>query len=735
MRVRDIRPNTLAKFFKTIRGNLVLLILIVFGHALSLNLYFIWALKQSGQSKALVEAMKVSKLIIEQINQEVEGIHQLLMTLGKISRIRIPQSGGCNHLLRNLMLEMRNSYKNLIVMDKKGRVLCQGTDFGLKNYAPKDSNILKHISQFNSFTSSRYRNQAKIQGMLFAYPLHDFKGEIRGAVAAVLEKAWFVETKPGQKITLPEGGDVAMLDKKGHIYLRQSGKKVVLPPQKELASIIQKGQGHFEAVGKDQKKRIFVIAPLAYSEDIFICVSLLSDILYSTTNKIFITTLAILLLSGILVLSSAWLIATRRIVHPLSALVTTTRLLAEGRYDKRQSLKLSDGSEIAHLSHAFDRMAVSLENREKALEKSYKRLANILNITYEAIISLDHTFTIQFFNPAAEKIFGYEASEVLSHTVDFLLPENLRDPMRESLSQLSVSEKNVMKLENEMYGLTKAGYAFPAEIKLSCLHLNHEILFTIVVKDITEKKRTEEVQARWSAELARSNAELEQFAYNASHDLQEPLRMVASYTQLLQTHYADKLDERAKTFIQHSVDGAARLQKMIQDLLAYARAGRGGILVHRFNCEKLVKQVISDLRGLIEKQQASIEIEELPTIIGNETAFRQVVQNLLSNALKFTGINKPEVKIGCIEKHDHWIFFVKDNGIGIDPEFSKRVFGLFQRVHVNKGYAGTGIGLALCRKIVENYGGRIWFEKNTPQGTIFHFTLPKEDSRVLKMVS
>ncbi|MEV6717785.1 ATP-binding protein [Lentzea sp. NPDC051208] len=227
-----------------------------------------------------------------------------------------------------------------------------------------------------------------------------------------------------------------------------------------------------------------------------------------------------------------------------------------------------------------------------------------------------------------------------------------------------------------------------------------------------------------SAELQRSNAELEQFAYVASHDLQEPLRKVASFCQLLQRRYGGQLDERADQYIDFAVDGAKRMQGLINDLLAFSRVGRITRERTMIDLDELVSQVVENFSDRIEETGATIVVGDLPSVRGEATLLSAVFQNLISNALKFRGSSAPEVTIEAERDGEVWKFSVRDNGIGIEPEYSDRIFVIFQRLHPKDAYPGTGIGLAMCRKIVEYHGGTIWLKTDVDSGTQFEFTLP-----------
>ena len=230
------------------------------------------------------------------------------------------------------------------------------------------------------------------------------------------------------------------------------------------------------------------------------------------------------------------------------------------------------------------------------------------------------------------------------------------------------------------------------------------------------------------AELGRSNADLQQFAYVASHDLQEPLRMVSSYTQLLERRYKGKLDADADDFIAFAVDGANRMQRLIQDLLAYSRVSRGSRQFEPTSVESALRYALDNLRNAVNESGAVVTHDLLPTVMGDEKQLAQLFQNLLSNAIKFRGRERPCIHVSARQTEGEWVFSVRDNGIGLDPQYADRIFVIFQRLHTSQEFGGTGIGLAICKKIVERHGGRIWVESELGKGATFYFTIRHNNS-------
>jgi len=382
--------------------------------------------------------------------------------------------------------------------------------------------------------------------------------------------------------------------------------------------------------------------------------------------------------------------------------------------------------------------------REEHLQRSFEQIQtlsrlfrDLLESAPDAMVIVNQQGEIVLINSQTEALFGYRRDELMHQPVEILVPERFRANHPQHRTQyFDGPSARPMGTVLELVGRRKDGSEFPVEISLSPLQTTDGVLVTSGIRDITDRKRAEEEVHRLNAdlerrvhertaELARSNRELEQFAYVASHDLQEPLRAVARYTQLLTRRYASKLDDDGQHFIERTTAAVVRMRTLIEDLLEYSRVGTRGAELQPTACESVLQSVLENLHATIEETGALVSHDPLPVLVADASQMRQLFQNLIGNAIKFHSAAPPRVHVSARDTGQHWLFTVRDNGIGLDPTYEDRIFVIFQRLHSYGAYPGTGVGLAICRKIVERYGGRIWVESQPGAGATFFFTLAR----------
>ncbi len=362
------------------------------------------------------------------------------------------------------------------------------------------------------------------------------------------------------------------------------------------------------------------------------------------------------------------------------------------------------------------------DNLERA-DAPQALLAAIVQSSHDAIISKDKDGTILTWNPAAEELYGYPAEEAIGQHISFIVPRERRaSEIHDIMAHLRTSE-GTQRVETER--LSKTGKRIEVEVRISPIRNSKGELLgaSAIAHDIGERKRIEREFARWRDELAQSNAALERFAYVASHDLQEPLRMVASYVQLIAQRYRGRLDSDADEFIGYAVDGANRMKTMIADLLKYSRAGQGDAFA-MIDSGAALSHALANLQFAIEESGATVTHGQMPIVCGIEPQIAELFQNLIGNALKFRGAEPSRIHISAQRAGDGWEFSIADNGIGIALEYHEKVFEIFRRLHGREKYPGTGIGLTVCRKIVAHHGGQISVQSEEGKGATFRFTLP-----------
>jgi len=370
---------------------------------------------------------------------------------------------------------------------------------------------------------------------------------------------------------------------------------------------------------------------------------------------------------------------------------------------------------------------VDLGHGETRSSASQERLLAIIDSATDAIVTVDAEQKITLFNAAAERMFRCPVAEAVGQSLSRFIPLRFREIHGEHIriyGETGVTTR-AMASQRQLMALRANGEEFPVEATISQIVVTGQKLFTAIVRDVSERKRAEEALTRQTKELARSNVELERFAYVASHDLQEPMRTVQSFAQLLQRNCGESLKGDNEEYLNFIIDGVQRMQTLINDLLAYSRVSSQGAAFAPANCGEIFAKVLENLQASIKSDQADVTVEPLPVVIGDATQLGQIFQNLLVNAIKFHGKRTPKIHVSVKETANEWIFSVVDNGIGIAQEYFDRIFIIFQRLHTSDEYGGTGIGLAICKKIAERHGGHIWVESVIGEGSTFYFSVLK----------
>ena len=400
--------------------------------------------------------------------------------------------------------------------------------------------------------------------------------------------------------------------------------------------------------------------------------------------------------------------------------------------DFNNRAKVFSKDEIGVLATSFNQMTDNLQQKineqnrtEQALRAQKGLYETLLKVQSEMGegVAITEGQKIVYANEALCKIYGYSLQEILDMPsfIDIVVQEEreqLIERLKQRLSGQSMSDAG------ETAVIRKDGKIINIEYSSKMIKAEDRTQLVSIIRDITERKKTESEIKQKTEDIARSNKELEQFAYVASHDLQEPLRTIISYLQLLEKRYKNKLDTKADEFINFAVDGSKRMYTLINDLLAYSRIQTTGLTFEKIDCAKIMDIVLDNLQNTIAKSKAKISFDtELPVIKADKVQMVQLFQNLIDNSIKYKSTKAPKIRITAEKKGNVWLFSLTDNGIGIAKEYAERIFVIFQRLHTREKYEGTGIGLSVCKKIVEHHGGKIWVESELGKGSTFYFTI------------
>ena len=416
---------------------------------------------------------------------------------------------------------------------------------------------------------------------------------------------------------------------------------------------------------------------------------------------------------------------------PLMIRVPTTRdlqqinetLAGEIETQKRNEQKLGD---ILRAERATEtRSSEELARAHAELSEREALLRSLLEAASQAIVIIDPAGLIVMVNRTTEVLFGYTREELLGQPLELLVPVRFRDShARRREGYFAEPRMRPMGVGMQLAGLRKDGTEFPVEVGLSGIETSRGMLVMAMISDITERQEAAGRLARMNEDLRRSNDELEQFAHVASHDLQEPLRMITGYLNILERRYATQLGGDAREFIAYAVDGANRMKSMIREILALSRIGTQAVTRLHVPSDEIVRAALDNLSAAIEESHAEISLDPLPQIFADPGVLVLTFQNLIANAIKFRGDEPPRIRISASRDPHEWIFSIADNGIGIPEDQQNRIFRMFERLHNAENYPGTGVGLAMAKKTVERHGGRIWVASSPGHGSVFSFSIP-----------
>jgi PAS domain S-box-containing protein len=427
------------------------------------------------------------------------------------------------------------------------------------------------------------------------------------------------------------------------------------------------------------------------------------------------------------------------ISKPIVSLAETAKLISQDQDYSVRAKKWGD-DEMGLLTDSFNHMLTQIEKQTVALSDSEERIRAIINSALSAVVEMDVNGRITEWNTRAEKMFGWSKAEALGKDLaDMIIPLRYVESHRRGLSHfLRTSEGPVINQFIEIFALRRDNTEFPVELSISVLKTDDTITFCGFITDITERKRAEEEIKAFSqkleqmvlertTELQAANKELESFSYSVSHDLRAPLRSIHGYINIFAEEYAGQFDDEAKRLISIITNNAQKMGRLIDDLLAFSQLGRKELTKSQTAMTAMAQNISDELQRNEQDRNIEFILHELPPAVVDIASLRQVWINLISNALKYTKHKEHvRIEIGATEENGMQIYFVKDNGAGFDMQYYAKLFGVFQRLHSQKEFEGTGVGLAIVQRIIYKHGGKVWAEAKPNEGATFYFSLPTD---------
>jgi len=726
--------------------------------------------KRQAAKDAQADTLRIVLFCQDNEERMVSSADRLLVLAGEIPAVQHLDSAACGPLFKR-MLGNQPGFRNFGLLNTRGELVASARPISIPG--PVGARLFfKEAIARGRFAASDFEieSDGNVGGMICGDPVRGPDGSVDGVVFAEMDLSWMADLPA--RFSLAPGVTIGVLAHDGTILMRVPGApqwvgKSALQAPAGRFIVQQQGSGTADEEGLDHLRRLLAYAPLdpVDGSQAFVSAGIPDEIAFSTAKHREHQQMALLLALLIGALASAWIAADLLVLRGVRRLLRATQKLAAGQLHTRAG-HFRGGGELHDLAQAFDTMALSLEQQnslrdaaEKELERrvaqrtaelaeansalqeqiaerssiaaalqaSNERLDLVMKGTNDGIWDWDIVKGEVYFSPRWKEMLGYADNEMASTFKEWenrIHPDD-RPRAFATLNDCLAGRSPAFELEHRLRHKDGSYRWILSRGRVVRDAAEAPLRMAGSSTDMTDRRLAEQELHRTAAELRRSNEELEQFAYIASHDLQEPLRMVASYTQLLERRYAAQLDDVAREFIAYAVDGARRMQEFITGLLRYSRVGTEQRVLEEVHLGEVYETAIANLRVAIEESGAKVAADALPVVRGDPRQLTQLFQNLIGNALKFRKPGQPpEIHVRAGLEGGNWRISISDNGIGLDPRFSERVFTIFQRLHTRDEYEGTGLGLAICKKIVERHGGRIWVESREGEGATFFFTLP-----------
>jgi PAS domain S-box-containing protein len=724
------------QFTSSLRFRILLLVLLSALPALVLILYSGLEQRQMSRASAQEDAFRLARLAASNHSALLEGANQFLAAIAKLPQLHSDDLSGCDQLLDEIVSQYRR-YRWMRLASHTGEILCSST-FSDTIPDPLGQIHFQEALENGSFAVGNFFVVPETERAVLpiAYPIQDNQGQDR-VLLSTLELHWLEEMT--SEIELPEMSALLIVTQDGTVVARVPDPETwvgrVLPEAPIIRTIItERGEGTVEAAGIDGIVRLFAFIPLrGLGERAYVSFGIPTHIAYAEANQQLARNLFTLGLITFFALAVAWYSGSVFILNKVNAVLKAAKRMTAGDLSARTGVEPGQG-ELHQLAAGFDEMAKTVQLREMQVRQAESRFRALVEqipaITYTTRLDEDGSYI--YISPQVEAMLGFTPQEWLSDP-QRLSKQLHRDDCDRVLAQIRDGRQNRkgIRLEYRLLTRERRTVWIRDESTIVSDETGTPLFIQGVMFDISERKKSEADLERYATQLERSNRELQDFAYITSHDLQEPLRKIQAFGERLKAKQGASLGEDGLDYIERMRNSSARMQALINDLLVYSRLTTKALPFVPTNLNMIANEVASNLELLIDERHGRLEIGDLPTVDADPVQMRQLLQNLIQNGLKFHQPGKsPVIKVysqdGNMERR--WVkqvdIVVEDNGIGFDEKYLDRIFQPFQRLHPRNEFEGSGIGLSICRKIVERHGGSITAKSKPGLGSKFIFTLP-----------
>jgi PAS domain S-box-containing protein len=721
--------------FNSLRTRLLALVILSALPALALVAFSGWELRKQAAEDVQNDSLRVARLAATRHQALVDGTRRMLITLAQVEAVHSGSPDECSAFLRHLIASYPE-YSSLSVANRQGVVYCYshpslaGVDVSQEPY-------FQNALERQVFGVGEYITGVVAQSTILplAYPQYDAQGSVQGVLIAALNLNWVSDL--AAEIELPERAALLIVAQNGQVLARQPepeewvGRILTDSPLVQEMLDVQ-GEGAVEVSGIDGVVRLYALSPLypAVGDTATIGVGIPTEVAYQNIDRNVQRNLILLSIVALIGIGAAWVISDVFVLRQLRGFTTAIRRLANGELAGKH--QPSGMFEVDQMGEAFDQMADNLHRRETQLRQAQERYQTLVEQVPAVIYTeaVDNRGQMLYVSPQIEKLLGYSPDEWLATPELWMQRLHRLDRARieEKMTRMP-DEGDGMHIEYRLLNKRGRPVWVRDESRLICDERGQPVLIQGILTDITDRVRAELSLKAYTIQLERSNRELEDFAYIASHDLQEPLRKIQAFGERLEVKYKAALGEDGQMYVDRMTSSAGRLQNLINDLLSYSRVSTRTRPFEPVNLNEVIREAMQGLEERLAETRGQVEVEPLPEISADRVQMRQLFQNLIANALKFhkPGFS-PQVHISgeIIRTREGSKVQIKvaDSGIGFDEKYLERIFLPFQRLHGRLEYDGSGIGLAICRKIAERHNGHITAKSAPDAGATFIITLP-----------